>query len=95
MRFRATDVTMAAVHNVSFDGFSVYESSGLDSCVVNFRDQTSGGQIYFALPLGAGEGATIFFPNKLNTKSVYVEVVGSGSVAGVLYSRVNAAGGTL
>lgn len=87
MRYRSTDMVSGTTHYVSFDGFSAYESSGLASIVVNFRDENSSGQIMFALPLGAGEGATIFFPDKMDTKRVYVEVVGSGSVSGVLYSR--------
>jgi hypothetical protein len=88
MKFRPTTIQSGALHLATFDGFSVYEASGLNSVLVNFRDSSAVGQIYYPLTLAAGEGATIFFPHGLETKRVWVEVVGAGSVSGVIYSRV-------
>lgn len=85
----ATTTTSNANHTAvtRFAGFSIRESAATAApAAVNFRHQTSTGQILFALELAANESAGIVFPSRMPAPSgVYVEVV-SGTVSGVLYN---------
>ncbi len=84
-------VTIAANTNhtgvTRLGGFSIRESAATAAPVsVNLRLATATGQILFPLELAANESAGIVFSGHISAPGgVYVEIVGTGTIEGVLF----------
>ena len=92
MALRPSAISEDAAHAVDFDGFNVYESGGAASTVIEFRDGAVDGTLLLSVPLAAGEGATLIFPEAMevtHADGVFVKTTGTGVVTGVLYSRID------
>jgi hypothetical protein len=78
-------------HSVGFDGFSISETGGSDTVTVSFLDSTSSGDLLHApviVPAGGLVTVVVPLPVAVSGGSVYVAVSGSGTLSGVIYSRV-------
>ncbi len=88
---KTTVIVDDSAHAVEFDGFSISETGASASVTVTFRDTTVGGALLHApVIVPAGGLVTAVFPLSvaLTGGSVYVDVSGTGTLSGVLYTRV-------
>ncbi len=96
MAFEPTDIVEDAALTQRFDGFSIREDGGAASVLVQFYEDTTGGQLLMSIELAADEERTLFFDEELvgpvGTGVIHTQTTGTGTIEGVMYARIVRAG---
>ncbi len=92
MALQATDIVEDMAITDRFDGFSIREDGGAATVLVQFYEDTTGGQLLMSIELAADEERTEIFDERVvgpaNSGVVHIQTTGTGTLEGVLYSRV-------
>ncbi len=93
MALQPTDIVEDAALTTRFDGFSIREDGGAATVLVQFFEDTTGGQLLMSIELGISEERTLIFPSEVigptRTGVVHTQTTGTGTIEGVIYSRVD------